>query len=61
MDAESVSKGILNQLDMEIDEHKYELNFENLKKLGIEADSGTEESKFEDIVLGHIAGSDLDY
>ena len=46
---------------MKIDEHKYELNFENLKKLGIDADPGTEESKFEDIVLGHIAGSDLDY
>ena len=39
----------------------YDLNFENLKKLGIEAISDMEESKFEDIVLGHVAGSDLDY
>lgn len=61
IDAKLVSKEIFEQLEMELDEHVYELNLENLKKLGIEVVSGIEESKFEDIVLGHVAGSDLDY
>ncbi len=61
IDAELVSKEIFEHLDIELDEHMYELNLENLKKLGVEVGSDIEESKFEDIVLGHVAGSDLDY
>lgn len=61
IDAELVSKEIFEKLEIEIDEHMYELNLENLKKLGIEVGSDLVESKFEDIVLGHVAGSDLDY
>ena len=61
IDAKLVSREIFEQLEMEVDEHVYELNLENLKKLGIEVGSSIEESKFEDIVLGHVAGSDLDY
>ena len=61
IDAKLSSREIFEQLEMEADDHMYDLNFENLKKLGIEAISDMEESKFEDIVLGHVAGSDLDY
>ena len=39
----------------------YVLSAANLHKIGIEFSENVEPSKYEDMLLGHVAGSDLDY
>ena len=40
---------------------EYEVTGENLRKLGIEFSDKVSPDKYQDMLLGHIAGSDLDY
>lgn len=41
--------------------NEYEVTGENLLKLGIEFSDKVSPDKYQDMLLGHIAGSDLDY